>query len=307
MKTDFLSFLSKVCGITLVCALILIGIQSVLGSLIRDENVYVAASIDKQKRLSDVNEPKVVFVGGSNLTFGLDCKRLTDSLKMPFVNMAVHGGTGLRYMLNEAKDGVKKGDVVILSLEYYLGIDGDRKLISQLIDVNPRARKYVLESVADQIKFWFFDVQRCVSSMFFRVLTGQVPTIYLRSNFSEEGDMVGHFDQPSVFQPAQRGKMAQITYNVEIKAINAFVGFVEQQGAKVHFVFPCYPHTNYEKDIDAISHFEKLMRENIKCKILNDPKSAVMEDRYFFDTAYHLTKEGRSIRTENILNLLKNR
>lgn len=66
--------------------------------------------------------PKLAVVSGSNGLFGIDSAELQKYVKMPVVNMAMHAGLPLDWMLEFAATGVKEGDVLILPLEwdYYL-------------------------------------------------------------------------------------------------------------------------------------------------------------------------------------------
>ena len=49
-------------------------------------NNYLLAYQAKCKRLDSIQSPRIIFVGGSNLAFGLDSKRIEDCLKMKVIN-----------------------------------------------------------------------------------------------------------------------------------------------------------------------------------------------------------------------------
>ncbi len=50
--------------------------------------------------------------------FGMRTKDISEKLKIPAYNLAVHAGLGLDFILDDAKKTLKSGDVVILPLEY---------------------------------------------------------------------------------------------------------------------------------------------------------------------------------------------
>jgi len=77
--------------------------------------------------------PRVLIVAGSSALFGLDAVALSRAWDRPVVNMAVNAGLGLRYILWEARQISRPGDVVLLPLEYALLVDDDRPN-AQIVD-----------------------------------------------------------------------------------------------------------------------------------------------------------------------------
>jgi hypothetical protein len=65
--------------------------------------------------------PKIIFIGGSSTLFGIDAAEVQKSLKIPALNFGLHAGLRLEYLLMNARDAAKPGDIVVLSLEpvYY--------------------------------------------------------------------------------------------------------------------------------------------------------------------------------------------
>ena len=319
-----IKFLKKV---ALLILLVIIGCSLFLffvKPLIRSSNEYVAASIDKEKRLAALPSPKLVFVGGSNLSFGLDCERISKVFNISVVNMGLHGGLGLAFMLNETKDAIQKGDIIILSTEYFLA-EGNKRLQAQTMDINPLSKKYFLlgkndtkeaesnsaiEKANQQIRFYVADCQRCSNGLFYKfirdILTKFIATPYLRSNFSKEGDMVGHLNMPQPKLVIGK-KLEIIDYSKEIGQINGFVNFARGRGASVYYVFPNHPQTAYDVSKGAIENFSSQMKSKLNCEIINTPETFLFPDKYYFDLLYHLNKEGRQKRTDIMIDLLKDK
>lgn len=78
---------------------------------------YLYAQVYKNERLDTLATPRLVLIGGSNIAFGLDSKRIEDSLKINVQNMGLHGGIGLRFMIDDALPSLLKGDTVIIMQE----------------------------------------------------------------------------------------------------------------------------------------------------------------------------------------------
>ena len=280
-------------------------LQAFVAPKIRDTNVFVGATIEKEKRLAELLSPRLVFVGGSNLAFGLDSKKISDSLKIPVANMGLHAGLGVEFGLNEAANFLKEGDKVILSVEYGLTKKGDTKLCSQLVDVNPSAANYLGNSMNDRLRLIDINWQRCVSSLFFASVASPNELVYRRDGFSEEGDMISHLNQPQPANQTDRGKIFYREYNDEINALNAFIEEANQKGAKVYYTFPTYMESEYTLNKEVVEQYENLFKSQLKCPIINTPKTFVLPNTDYFDTAYHLNKEGRAKRTDIMIALLR--
>jgi len=77
----------------------------------------------KQQHARGIEGRKVVFIGGSNLLFGLDSTIMAAELQRPVVNMGINAGLPLRVILNQGVDTLKSGDVAVFALEYPLYSD----------------------------------------------------------------------------------------------------------------------------------------------------------------------------------------
>jgi hypothetical protein len=60
----------------------------------------------------------MIFVGGSNISFGLDSQMIKDSLNVNPINTGISASLGLKYMLDNTIQYVKEGDILIAPLEY---------------------------------------------------------------------------------------------------------------------------------------------------------------------------------------------
>jgi len=61
---------------------------------------------------------RMIFVGGSNLSFGLNSQMIKEELNLNPINTGVHASIGIRYMLENTIQYVREGDIIILALEY---------------------------------------------------------------------------------------------------------------------------------------------------------------------------------------------
>ena len=82
-----------------------------------EQSDYLDGIIDKHRLADKTSSPRIVLEGGSNLAFGIDSRKIEDSTGLPVINMGLHAGLGLDFIVNEIKYIVKPSGIVILSIE----------------------------------------------------------------------------------------------------------------------------------------------------------------------------------------------
>ena len=287
----------------------------------RNDN-YLAAGLEKDRLIRNTPSPKIILVGGSNLAFGIYSKRLEDSLGLKVVNMGLYAKLGLRYMLAQVRPYIKKGDVVVVVPEYdqFYGdfANGDNTLNTALlyapadripdfirsysiVDVvlRPRvenARRSFLKAVASAVGR---------EQQFFPPDTNPV---YNRNSFNGYGDVVAHLGKPGMnpdsiyvkplppLKEFNRGTLSDL---------NAIAGGARAAGAHSYFMFPSYIDRSYNINIPAIDSLRRKIASGTSMAIVGAPADFVYPKQYFFDTRYHLTGEGRHLRTLKMIEVLR--
>src|SRR2546423_1051105 len=79
---------------------------------------WMSAAIDKENLIRNTPQPRVIFVGGSNLAFGLNSLLIQRRLGRSVVNMGLSAGLGMRFMLAEVRPHLRPGDLVVVVPEY---------------------------------------------------------------------------------------------------------------------------------------------------------------------------------------------
>jgi hypothetical protein len=277
--------------------------------------------IDKHKRLRSLTSPRIILIGGSNLAYGVDSKAIEEQLKIPVVNMGVHAGLGLNFILNEIKSDVRNGDILILSIEYYLADPVDA-LISHTIDVFPDAITYFplhfqytrrVDDITTRLSNVRKQLQKSLDLIDDPQLTvafNPVPdpektTIYRRDAFNEYGDAIGQLNLTPPGVLVDRFTMTPDDYSRWIILLNKFAKYSLEKGASVYFMFAHFPQSEYKKNKSSIKIFEKQLKEKLDIRIMNTPESLVLPDSCFFDTVYHLNRTGRAERTRRMIEILR--
>ncbi|KAA6307943.1 hypothetical protein EZS27_040384 [termite gut metagenome] len=86
------------------------------------DNYYLAYNKKCDLLRQGTSNLRIIFVGGSNLAFGIDSKMITDSLHIDVINYGLSAGIGLKYMIDDVCIYAKK--MILLFLLLNIGIFG---------------------------------------------------------------------------------------------------------------------------------------------------------------------------------------
>lgn len=279
MKT----FLRKICLYGGIIGLFL-GILSVTVSIPADN--YLQAYKAKCTLLKNVASPRIIFVGGSNLAFGLDSRRIKDSLHVNVINYGLHAGIGLKYMLDDVDDYLRDGDIIVLSPEYqhfFGGAYGGPSTITPLL---------YLSDWKNVGKLDFRQWKNVLAGIpkIFQLLTVTTKTerSYCASGFNELGDEVKHWNLSSIPIPPVDG-----LGNLDRSFLTYFVAKVGTWRKRCTVVItpPVYMQREYEKNKQKIADLQRYLDEH-ECPFEIAPEQHVMPDEYAYDTMYHMNKRG---------------
>lgn len=277
------------------------------------ENSILAALPDKEKELAQLGPGKIVFVGGSNLSFGLDSKTISDSLHKPVMNMGLHAGIGLEYTARNIVRFAEKGDVIVLATEYenfYTdNFYGEMELVSVLFGVEPEGRRMVdvrqWKHLAPYIPTYSAKkLKNFIPSLWQR--HKQLPVdIYHRLSFNRYGDAFIHWQMPDQdYMPCTRNSGKE-KLNPEVSVfLQQFRQDLEARGARLLMLPPVIDREAFAAQRTMIDSVTYMLKKNDMAYI-QEPVNYAFEKPYFFNSYYHLNKKGVDIRTQQVIRDLK--
>lgn len=277
-------------------------LYTIANNLNKSDNDYMAAIIDKHERIDSIKSPKIIFAGGSNLPFGIDSKMIQDTLHIPVINLGLHAGLGLDFMLNELQSCIKNGDIVLISTEYFLD-NGDYNLKKFTEKIYPKALNYYTKNYLHEIQANIENTRNHLKSLFKQKKKDEA-SVYSRESFNAYGDIA----MKLTINAPKKIKADHILHYHHwegIQELNNFYQFAKTKNAKVFFIYPAYPESKYQKNKLAISKLNQDMEQQLQFKILGQPNDFIMSDSLFFDTTYHLISKGRTTRSKRIIELLR--
>src|SRR6266508_1391506 len=277
-----------------------------------DPDHYFAGSLLHIQLLENTPSPRIILVGGSNVSLGLDAELMQKTLGIPVINDGLHAGLGLA-PLRELQEYIRAGDVIIISLEYNLFanqdvMDGDPAFLSDWIEYSPRRIKYLSRPWEEAPGIYAVMLQRKVNRQVNTVLFGgslnEVRDIFVGTKYDLNGDFIGHLQETSM----NRRKISATPYPVAGVQDDIFV-FLEnfnriahEKGARVYFEAPASRQSNCKATGQAqMADFFKTFAERSSIPILTLLDEVCLPNKYFFDTEYHLNAQGRELRTKRLI------
>jgi hypothetical protein len=274
-------------------------------------HAFYAAKTDKAERLP---AGRIVVVAGSGSLFGVRTAEFQKRLGVPGINLSVHAGLGVDYILERAKRVLRPCDMVVLPLEYSLYSD-------TCLDTNVYVDYVVARDIPyfhslpllERLKTLFrIDMGRLQTGLTCAFFAKDAPPA--RGGFdlellNEHGDYFGN--TADLQTPEERKKLRNLlpdrhhfTQNAEsVGYIQAFVSWCRANRIKVIASFPSY--LRFEQYADdpffkAVASFW----EDLGVPMAGSPEAFMYPQELFFDTQYHLHSQGAAIHTQNLMDLL---
>lgn len=289
----------------LLALLAVVSITAVVAATSFHSDHYMAAAQDKYDLLHATKPPRMILVGGSNLAFSVDSEKIETRFGVPVINMGLHAGVGLKFMLNQIQPVLNQGDIVIIFPEYEqfysLPLNGRpgelgavAKFCNSCISALVPQEQYPIV-----IQGIFYNIEPDLLS-----LLAPVNDVYSRHGFNRWGDMTAHLNQKD------RGDLSNRIVPVEIVAPNPAVEFLNEfytsnADVRMYVMFPAIPADEYENQKKEFSALQGFLADTLKIPVLGTPQDFLYPRKFFFDTVYHMTALGREKRTERIVELLQ--
>jgi len=295
---------------------------------------WVAEMIAVKKDLirSQTGKNKIIIAGGSSTLFGIDAKHASAQLGIPVFNFGLHAGLRLEKILREVDSVVEHGDYLILALEpsFYrchpkwtlwqmnnvVGWDHDvwremsylgkiefaatvsSGLLGQMI-ISTVQR--ILHSPEIGRRLDALDNDLILSK--FRARTTADTFQYSAYNLDDHGDLLGANGSRAKGPENDLSKPDHICD----KTANQLARFVEKmklRGIQVYFAnIPLYARSGFDAMQKGESSFVRELTP-IGC-IIDKRENIIFDQKHFFDSGYHLNSEGRSIRTDLLIDAIR--
>ena len=279
----------------------------------------LAALLNKKEMLIVKPSPRMILVGGSSV-LSMKSELISKELRYNVIDMSSWGGMGTFEILEEIKPYLKPADVVLVTMEYGTILD---KKFYEYIHTNDEAKKFlflmspgrhILDSLKKREFFNLFKlmhelVQMKTKSFLLKIVTFNFSHLFdigfpgFKDEFNANGDRIRPY---MIFRPLGDSN-TNFSYPEweKLSFLNDFNDFAAKRQARVLFYFSHFPENKYKENLPYINAYYEMMKKNFRGTILNKPSDFVYPEEYFADTIYHLNEKGESVRTPEMIQLLK--
>lgn len=301
MKT----FISHILLFFFILGVILTG-ALFLPSTPRASESLLFSAIRKDSLLQHAPSPRIIFIGGSNLSFGINSRQVYDSLKLFPINTGIQASLGLFYMLDHTLPYIKENDIVVLSSEYqqYFGHSayGGEALLKTIFDLSLKEITYLSRKQWQNIIPYLprYALSKFYPSEYYHYRNLNV---YGVSAFNIYGDVYTHRDSlPQQFKPYPT-ETRPLNQDL-IKRLEQFKNEVAGKRAQLFITFPGLQFSSYLNSRNQIKKLESVLHRQ-GFNILGTPEEYLMHDSLLFNTPYHLNRKGIDARTAILIGNLK--
>jgi len=284
----------------LIILVILVGM--LLPTTPKSTNLYWAATKKKDALLRDTPSPRIILMGGSNVSYGIDSQIIKDSLRLNPINTAIVGAMGMKYMIENTFNYLKQGDIVVFIPEYpYFFNDYElstEDLFRTIFEQNPS--KFKILSPKQFYRLMRFFPKIGLSRFdFFEYLHTYDYTIYSADAFNQYGDNCRHWDLPRKDFQMDTVTSTAIHKDIFDKILN-FAERASAKGAKVLVSYPCMQDISFELSERSIRCVQESYNES-GLTIVGSPERYIIPDSLIFNTSYHPNREGVILRTNRFV------
>ena len=289
---------------------------------------YINATSTKKQRL--------IIISGSNSLFGFDSSLIAKYTKYQPINYATHAGLPINYHIDKIITNAKRGDIIVLPLEfqYYTknSPNDDISYISNMLTWGNGYKKYIslkglfltyfrqspLQIIS---KIYNWQKTKISDNSIEEMLTtwdkniainnpcGEA-IVYSYKGLSPYGDFCAQENEKPYIVDYDYG--LQATTKISQFFIDEFLRlkeFAKKMDIKVFLTYPTSAENKHfsVKNPNTLQYIENLKIQLAKnnIKIYGDFKDFHFEQKYFYDTPYHLNKQGAVLRTKKFIELLK--
>jgi len=264
-------------------------------------NTYLAEFDNKYDRLYSAEGKKIIFIGGSSLPFGLRSDLVEEELggEYSVINYGLYATLGTKLMMDTAKGAIGEGDIVILCPElsaqtYSLYFNAEAAM--QATDgFSPMLSRVPIDNKLSI----FYNYYKFASDKINYARTDSAPDpvgIYRADSFNEYGDLAVEREN-NVMNNAYDENMLIVTDDALLDSefidyVNDYVKFAERKGANVFFNYSPVNASAIRSSKVARAEFEEKLSELLDCELLGTIEDYLIEERYFYDTNFHLNSAG---------------
>ena len=271
---------------------------------------YYGALKDKTERLDKIEGKKIVFIGGSSLSFGLKSKEMEEALGRPIVSYGLYASLGTKVMMELAYPSIHEGDIVVVSPEINKETYSTYMNYNNILKCFEGNQLYQRLSLNIQLDLLYRYPSFSIEKMKMDYPIIQEP--YTRDSFDSymdiEDDLRSQNIMPDYYDTSLMIEPKKELFNDEfIHYLNDYNKNIKSLGATLYFGYsPSNRLAFIDKDIEE---YNQIIKDKLEFKSLGNVLDYVYNEYYFYDTNFHLNSSGAYLYSKTLaknLSLLEN-
>lgn len=288
----------------LACIFVAVAMMMMIIVLPDKEDSYLKEYNRKIEMLENVSSPRIIFVGGSNLCFGLNSRAISDSLGISVVNYGLHAGLGLRFMVDDIRQYVREGDIIVFAPEYgnfFGNPNGESRTWGPFISDGGWKKLYLLN--IDQMVNVITGIPAIVLERIGGITENKNVWSYRMSGFNEFGDEVAHWKEKRTMAPKpskpEDANLDEVFGSYFISQLDSM-----SRKAKVLVIPPVICRTSFISQQERADVLDEYLREQ-GYAFLSSPNRHALPDSCIFNSVYHMNKSGVDLYTAMVIEEIK--
>lgn len=268
-----------------------------------------------QERSAAKNGRKLLYASGSSGFYGVRCEQLSRIIGRPAVNFGLHGGLGLRYLMDRVMAASAPGDVIVIGPEWenYRGPRFGEYACDYIMSRRPDYLESLPLPLAIQLVV-AAGPERIFSGLWSRLVHGQSPSMEKEPlrGVNDHGDRLitpEDVEQQSGFAKKLSADVPrwQAPPRDLVSDVDAFVATGRTKGVRIVAVFPplCMSKSFDKANVAAADNGMRKFWSDRGVAVLGTVDGATYEPGDAFDTPYHLVEPAALIHTEKLGRLLQ--
>lgn len=267
------------------------------------EGTLTGSLMSKVQRLKEIDEPKIVLIGNSNLLYGIDSSMLEAEYNMPVVNMGLHGGLGNLFHERMMGLNVHEGDIYIVCHTTYWDLNEltDPVLTWVTVEEHPALWKLIEPS---DLSAMYKAFPTYIKHGITHYNNGEDLHEDTISNINTYGDF-------NTYRPNGEFSSDEFIYaspinDEQVERLNDWNEYLAAHGATL--LVAGYPILDYENtdDYSTFAQFEDELSDRLECPCISHYEDYLFSPNYFSDYYLHLTTDGAKKRTAQLITDINN-
>lgn len=258
--------------------------------------------------------PRVLFVGGSNVLFGINAGQFGRETRLPAINFGCVAGMGPEMILHVLQNELQPGDLVVMAWEYGLySFERSKNVnltymnlvygqMSEFRKTLPKTDQFRLRLALPATSA--YEGIAIYANPYFK--PNKIKHHWQINEFGDLKSNIGNeITERHLREESDPGLLSPLEISSDFKSTIANFTFkCREKNVQLAATWPnSYKHPSYINNPITAKNYATIRQywKQMGITVVGNPEDSLMEAKYIFNTPYHLNQEGTRIRTRKLV------